>query len=77
MGSDGLRDSDQKRLPPNNIATLREKRGLSQKTLADMAGTSQQEIQRLETGQRKLTWEWMLRLSTALKCHPLDLVNYP
>ncbi len=75
--SKGLRDSEQRPLVANNIALLRARRKLSQKALADLVGTTQQEIGRLENGERKLTWDWMAKLSDALRCHPMDLVNWP
>lgn len=48
------------------IKDLREKLGISQQQLADAAGTSQPQIKRLESGERKLTKEWAERL-----CGPL------
>lgn len=59
---------------PNRISYLRKKRGLSMQKLAHAAGTSQQQIDRLEKGQRRLTVEWMQRLSEALDCSIVDLL---
>ncbi|MCA6305263.1 MAG: helix-turn-helix transcriptional regulator [Phenylobacterium sp.] len=50
----------------NRIRELREAAGLSQQQLADRAGTSQPQVDRLEKGERKLTADWMRRLSEAL-----------
>ncbi|NLS19868.1 helix-turn-helix transcriptional regulator [Rhizobium sp. P40RR-XXII] len=50
----------------STIKELREKKGLSQQQLADLAGTSQPQIKRLETGERKLTKEWAERLAPHL-----------
>lgn len=62
---------------PNRIAELRQRRGLSQTALAILVGTSQQQIDRLEREERRLTWNWMKKLSKALHCHPMDLVDWP
>lgn len=45
--------------------------------LADACHTTHQQISNLESGKRKLTWEWMQRLAKGLECHPLDLVEGP
>ncbi|MDH7790705.1 helix-turn-helix transcriptional regulator [Ochrobactrum sp. AN78] len=50
----------------NEIRRLREEKGLSQAQLAEMAGTSQPQIKRLEDGARKLTKEWAERLAPHL-----------
>jgi len=50
------------------IKELREKLGMSQASLAEAVGTSQPQIKRLETGDRKLTKEWAERL-----CGPLHV----
>ncbi len=60
----------------NELRAARERAGLSQARLADLAGTSQSQIQRLELGQRKLTVEWAQRLAAALNCHPAELVPH-
>jgi transcriptional regulator with XRE-family HTH domain len=60
----------------NNIGTLRKKKGLSMRELADLAGTSQQQIDRLEKAQRRLTAEWMEKLSQALSCKPGELIDF-
>ncbi len=44
--------------------------------LAELAGTSQQQIDRLEKGQRRLTAEWMEKLSLALSCKPTELIDF-
>lgn len=61
--------------PSNHIRTLREDRGLTQEQLAEKTGTTNQQIGRLENGERRLTWEWMQRIADALECHPMDLVE--
>ena len=44
--------------------------------LATLVGTSQQQIDRLEKAQRKLTAEWMQKLSQALNCKPGELIDF-
>lgn len=51
----------------NMIKVLREKLNLSQAELAERAGTSQPQIKRLESGERKLTKEWAERLAIPLQ----------
>lgn len=51
----------------SEIARLRSRHGLTQQQLAELAGTSQPQIKRLESGERKLTKEWALRLAPHLK----------
>ncbi len=56
------------------IKQLRVQRGMTMQELAQAAGTSQQQIDRLEKGRRKLTIEWVERLSRALECDAVDLL---
>lgn len=58
----------------NLIRVLREARGLSLDELAAGTGTTNQQISLLENGKRRLTVEWLIRLSKALACHPWELV---
>ena len=58
----------------NRIRVLREARSLSLEELAAEVGTTNQQISILENGKRRLTVEWLLRLSKALTCHPWELV---
>lgn len=52
------------------IKDLREQKNMSQAELAELAGTSQPQIKRLESGERKLTKEWAERLSPHLNAAP-------
>ena len=63
---------------PNNIKKLRKAANLTQSGLAEIVvpETSAQQIQRLENGERRLTDEWMARISKALGCEPSDLMNF-
>ncbi|QRY69201.1 helix-turn-helix transcriptional regulator [Ensifer sp. PDNC004] len=54
----------------NMIKDLREVLGMSQQQLAEAAGTSQPQIKRLESGERKLTKEWAERISAHLNVTP-------
>ena len=59
----------------NRITKLRKARGLTLKRLAELVGTSNQQISHLEKGRRRLTVEWMERIAEALDCHPFDLLG--
>ena len=61
-------------LMPNRLKEIRTKRKLSQQQLADLAGTSNPQIGRLESGQRKLTREWAERLASALNCTAAEIM---
>ena len=65
--------------PSNRIRELRIAAGLTQDELAKKLNppTSGPQIQRLETGQRQLTTDWMVRLASAIGCHPADLMIVP
>lgn len=58
----------------NRIRALRQERKLSTYALADLVGTTQATIQRLETGKRKLTVDWMQRIARALDVKPTELL---
>jgi len=57
----------------NALRKLRQTRGLSQPALAKLAATSQQQIDRLEKGQRLLTLAWARRLAPWLGVPPHEL----
>lgn len=40
-----------------------------------MAGTTAQQISRLERGERQLTIAWIERLAAALQCEPSDFIQ--
>lgn len=58
----------------STLKTLREKMGLTQSALGELAGTSQPQIKRLEDGDRKLTKEWAQRLAPHLDTTPEALL---
>ncbi|MBP2314906.1 XRE family transcriptional regulator [Azospirillum soli] len=59
------------------LRKARENAGLSQERLAELAGTSQPQINKLEHGQRKLTLDWAVRLAPHLGIHPEALLGGP
>ena len=59
----------------NRIKELRKAGGLPLKKLAELVGTSNQQISHLEKGRRRLTLEWMERIAKALNCQPADLLG--
>jgi phage repressor protein C with HTH and peptisase S24 domain len=59
----------------NRIKELRRARGLTLQKLAEKAGTTNQQISRLERGERRLTTDWMERLAGALGCSPVSLIG--
>jgi phage repressor protein C with HTH and peptisase S24 domain len=59
---------------PNPLRTLRESRDLSLAALADLVGTTRQQIHKLETGERRLSIDWLLKLASALGVEPKDLL---
>ncbi len=62
---------------PNRIREIRLKRGLSQARLAERLNTSQSQIDRLEKGERKLTVEWLKKISEALDVFMGQLLVLP
>lgn len=59
---------------PNRIREWRVLREMSHDKLAEAVGTSRGQIYQLETGQRRLTEDWMNRLAKPLRCEPSDLM---
>ena len=59
---------------PNRIKELRLLKGLTQPELAEATDCTYQQISRLELGQRKLSQEWMNKLSGPLGVDPGDLL---
>ncbi|CAO3407431.1 XRE family transcriptional regulator [Azospirillum largimobile] len=54
---------------------LRQAAGMSQEKLAELAGTSQPQINKLETGQRKMTVDWAVKLAQPLGVEPAVLLG--
>lgn len=61
----------------NFIKDIRKSKSLTQADLADRAGTTQETIQRLENGKRRLTYDWIKKLSDALGVHPIEITEGP
>lgn len=61
----------------NRIRQLRQARGLTLEALAQLVGTTPSQISRLEIGERRLTDDWMSRVSKALKVDWIDLIHRP
>jgi transcriptional regulator with XRE-family HTH domain len=59
----------------NRIKILRERRGLSQETVAERMGTIRGQVSKLEQGKARLNDIWMDKLSKALSCDPGELVS--
>lgn len=58
----------------NKIKKMREKRGLTQKELAELIKKKQQHISRWETGLHKPTIEVLKELADILNCQIDDLI---
>ncbi len=59
----------------NRIKELRLMRELTQGALGDRAATTAATIQRLESGMRKLTLDWIERIAIGLECDPLEIIR--
>lgn len=59
----------------NNIQRLREARKWSRPTLGARMGTSGQQVERLEKGQRKLTQGWIDKAASALGVTPSEIIS--
>src|SRR5688572_17395794 len=57
-----------------HLREFREAADLKQQQLADLIGTSQPQIRRLEAGERELTKEWAVKLSPHLGRSPVELM---
>jgi transcriptional regulator with XRE-family HTH domain len=58
----------------SSMKDLRNKVGLSQVELAELAGTSQPQIHKLESGKLRLSKEWVERLAPHLRTEPMRLM---
>lgn len=59
----------------NFLYTLRKQRKLTQKQLAELVNATPGQIYFLESGERKLSPEWLERLSKALNCSKGELLG--
>ena len=60
---------------PNRIAELRKGRNLSRQKMAEMVGTSVEQVRRLEVGERRLSDVWIERIAAALDIPPQELIS--
>lgn len=60
----------------NHIGALRQSKGWSRPKLAALMGTSPQQLERLEKGQRKLSPDWISRAAAALGVAPGEIVSF-
>lgn len=56
------------------LQEIRMQRNLSMQQVADIVGTTKSQIDKLEKGERRLTVEWLLKISKALGCPPHDVL---
>lgn len=60
---------------PNRIRFWRQHKGWTLQQLAEAAGTTRAQIDKLERGSRRLTVDWMVRLAAPLGCDPRSLME--
>lgn len=58
----------------NSIREIRKRLNITQAELAKRLGISQGAIQKLETGERGLDTNWMIKISKALNVEPWELL---
>ena len=61
-------------LTANRITEIRRAKGLSLADVAAAVGTTKSQIKKLEDGDRRLTLDWMHRISKALGVSLTDLI---
>lgn len=59
---------------PNNIATLRKAKGISQTELAKAIGTKLTHMGKLERGERPLNGDWLEKIAEALEVEPFRII---
>lgn len=59
----------------NNIQLFREERGWSRPVLAQKMGTTPQQVERLEKGQRTLRQEWIDKAAAAFEVDPAQIIT--
>jgi transcriptional regulator with XRE-family HTH domain len=57
------------------LRELREERGESQRSLADLTGSTHAYISQMERGLKVPTLTMIIRLAVALNCEVVDLIN--
>lgn len=64
-----------RRILANSLRQFRQKEGLSQEELADLAGLHRTYIGSVERGERNISIDNIERLAKALKCDVIDLLS--
>jgi len=59
----------------NRLRQLREAKKLTQGELASRIGTTGDQISRLESGERRLTVNWLSRLERGLECDGVEILG--
>lgn len=72
-GESPTSEDDENETPAARLRDARIKSGLTQAELAQRLQTTQSQVQRLETGQRTLTWEWAQQIAPILKIDPINM----
>lgn len=57
----------------NRLREFRERKGLSRKALAELAGTGPTQVDKLEKGERRLSDHWAQRFAPHLEVEPYEL----
>jgi transcriptional regulator with XRE-family HTH domain len=68
---------DMRKLVGRNVRAIRERQGLTQERLAEIAGFSQQYVSGLESGKRNPTVVTLYEIARALRVSHLDLLRPP
>jgi transcriptional regulator with XRE-family HTH domain len=59
----------------NRVRELRVGAGLTIEAMANALSVSKAQVSMLETGHRRLTVDWLIRIAEVLQCHPWLLVS--
>lgn len=59
----------------NRLKELRESLGLTREQAAELVGTTDTQIYRLETGRNKLNSKWLVDFAKAYGCEPSDIIS--
>jgi transcriptional regulator with XRE-family HTH domain len=60
----------------NHLKAWREHRGMTQARLAEAIGTTGAVISLLESGDRRVSHKWLLRIAPALNTRPAQLLEF-
>lgn len=72
----GMARKTKKERPAHYLKEWRDYRGLTQEQLADKAKTAANVISHLETGDRRLSDKWLMRLAPHLNTTPGSILDY-